>query len=86
MLPASSQRRAVWPVWLVLLLCLPAAGQKQAPVPAAEQHYERGVALLDKQQLDEAITELVLATRLNPRSADAYNALGIAWTRRSFCE
>ena len=33
---------------------------------------------MERQQLDAAIKELLLATRLSPKSADAHNALGIA--------
>src|SRR5918911_5024365 len=82
MLLANSHYHSVWLVLSLSLLWVTGYGQKQAPAPEAEQHYNKGVAYLEKRQLDEAITELVLATRLDPHSADAYNALGIAWARK----
>lgn len=41
-------------------------------------YYDRGLALLDKNQLDPAIEDFDEAIRLNPKDADAFNARGDA--------
>src|SRR6266496_11515 len=74
------------PTWIVLPLLilftsLWAYGQRE-PSQGARQHYKKGVELLEKQQLEEAIAELSSATKLNPKLVDAYNALGIALARK----
>jgi Flp pilus assembly protein TadD len=44
----------------------------------AEYHYTLALALNDAGNLNNAITELQEATRLNPRLADAWRNLGLA--------
>ena len=65
---------------LISLLSIWAYGQ--ASSGSALQHYKKGVAALEKQQLDAAIVELSLSTKINPRFADAHNALGKAQARK----
>jgi len=54
---------------LILLFSIWAYGQ--ASSGSAQQHYKKGVELLEKQQLDAAIEELSLSTRMMPGFADA---------------
>src|SRR5690349_10175837 len=67
---------------VVMLIALsPALAQHPAAV-TAEQHFSRGVALLDKQQVDRALAELRLAVKLKPGFAEAHNMLGVAFARK----
>src|SRR5713101_3086141 len=45
-------------------------------------YYDRGLAFLDKNQLDPAIEDFDEAIRLNPKDADAFNARGDAYRGR----
>src|SRR4029077_7427928 len=65
---------------LMLLFSIWAYGQTTSG--SAQQHYKKGVELLEKQQLDAAIAELSLSTRMNPGFADAHSALGNARARK----
>ena len=84
----NNQALVSWPhkatriaVVLILLCSSGVYGQKPSR-RGAHKHYEKGVKLLEKQQLDEAIAELLAATKLNPKLADAHKALGIALTQK----
>jgi len=55
----------------ILILLFFHFGVRQASSGSAQQHYKKGVELLEKQQLDAAIAELSLSTRMNPGFADA---------------
>src|SRR5687767_8589655 len=80
-------RKATWrflPFLLPILILLSSVcmyGQRQSS-RGARQHYEKGVQLLEKQQFDQAIAELLTATKLNPKLADAQIALGLARARK----
>jgi len=52
----------------------------------ADNHLEKGRALLDAGQLNEAITELSLATSIDAKSAEAYNLLGIAYKNKGLTQ
>src|SRR5437868_11793858 len=67
---------------LVLLICHSPVLAQRKPAVSAEQHFSRGVALLEKQQGDPAIEELRLAIKMKPGFAEAYNVLGLALARK----
>ena len=67
---------------LVLLVGTGVKAQRSSAAGTAESHYQKGIELLEKQQLESAIAKLLAATRLKPRFADAYKALGIAQARK----
>jgi Flp pilus assembly protein TadD len=52
----------------------------------SKEWLERGRALLDNGTLNEAIAALSLATSLDPKLAEAYNLLGVAYHRKSLTE
>src|SRR5205085_2820524 len=66
---------------LVCYSPVPALAQRAAAI-TAEQHFSRGVALLDKQQVDRALIELRMAIKLKPGFAEAHNMLGVALARK----
>ncbi len=53
---------------------------------SAKERLERGRALLDNGNLNEAIAELSLTTSVDPRLAEAYNLLGVAYHRKGMPE
>jgi len=63
----------------------PAAAASNADLGAAE-HLEHGRALLDDGDLNQAIAELSLATSMDPKLADAYNLLGVAYHRKGLTD
>src|SRR5829696_8773931 len=65
-------------VLAVLLLCVAVEGQTRETAPSAEQHYEKGVALLEQQQIDAALSEFREAVRLKPDAPGAHYYLGYA--------
>ncbi len=69
---------------VVLLVGTGVKAQSSSAAGAAESHYQKGIELLQKEQLESAIAELLAATRLKPRFADAYKALGIAQARKGY--
>src|ERR687898_424345 len=79
----SRSRKSTWMVVpiFILLSSFWVYGQKESS-RGARQHYQKGVELLAKQQLDQAIAELLAATKLNPRLVEAHNALGLALARK----
>ena len=50
--------------------------------PSAEQHFNRGLTLLDHCQLDEAIDEFTKAIELDPNHAGAYLIRGIIYNEK----
>lgn len=60
---------------------VPSAAAPGIDMGAAE-HLERGRALLDDGNLNDAIAELSLATSKDPKLAGAYNLLGVAYHRK----
>src|SRR6266545_6987923 len=78
------QTRMLHILVLVLLVMTSVQAQRSSAVGGAETHYKKGIELLEKQQLEPAITELLAATRLKPRFADAYKALGVAQARKGY--
>ncbi|MBI5642664.1 MAG: tetratricopeptide repeat protein [Deltaproteobacteria bacterium] len=55
---------------------------QQEAAPAADlgkEHFEKGVQLSLKGQLDEAIKEYETVLQFNPKSAETYNNLGFAY-------
>lgn len=56
------------------------------PDASAQEHLERGRALLDNENLNEAISELSLAESMDPKLADAKNLLGVAYGRKGMSE
>lgn len=56
-------------------------GQQQAAqgADAAKEHFDKGVQLSLKGQIDEAIKEYEETIRLNPKSSEAHNNLGFAY-------
>jgi Flp pilus assembly protein TadD len=68
---------------LCWLLCFTSGfALAQRTTPSAEQHFNRGIALLQGQQPDRAIGEFEAAIRLKPQYAEAHNALGLALARK----
>ena len=53
---------------------------------SAPERVERGRALLNNNQLNEAISELSLAASVDPKLADAHNLLGVAYHRKGLRE
>jgi tetratricopeptide (TPR) repeat protein len=45
----------------------------------ADAHYKRGIAWLDKGELDKAIADFTQAIRLDPKASDPYSDRGVAW-------
>ncbi len=45
----------------------------------ADAYYERGIAWLDKGELDKAIADFTQAIRLDPQSSGPYGERGVAW-------
>ena len=64
---------AIWIVVLVLVLLCSVFVNGQKESRGARHHYEKGIELLEKQELDQAIAELLAATKLNPKLVNAYN-------------
>src|SRR5260370_35276793 len=52
----------------------------------ADSHLEKGRALLNAGQLNEAITELSLATSTESKPSEAYNLLGVAYTNKGLTQ
>lgn len=52
----------------------------------AREHLERGRALLAKDRLSEAITQLSRAAAIDPRLKEAHNLLGVAYDRKGLTE
>ena len=77
---ADSRRQPSWATLLILiaLISLPAFGQKAPARESAEGHYQNGLALLQKQQVDLAITEFRASIRVNPKVAETHASLGFA--------
>lgn len=53
---------------------------------SARELLERGRALLDNGKLNEAIAELSRTTSVDPKMAEAYNLLGVAYHRKGMME
>lgn len=45
----------------------------------ADAYYERGIAWLDKGELDKAIADFTQSIRLDPQFSDPYSERGVAW-------
>jgi superkiller protein 3 len=59
-----------------------ALSQGAKPTPAAgtaEEHFQRGQALLDKKDADGAVREFLATLRLKPSHVEACNSLGLAF-------
>ncbi|HEY6120374.1 MAG TPA: tetratricopeptide repeat protein, partial [Pyrinomonadaceae bacterium] len=56
------------------------------PDASAIDHLERGRALLNDGKLNEAVSELSLATSMDPKLADAKNLLGVAYGQKRMTE
>jgi tetratricopeptide (TPR) repeat protein len=63
-------------IWLVLLLAAALAG---CGGESAEQYLQQGVKHFDQRNYDAAIASYQKALKLEPRSAAAYNLLGMAY-------
>jgi Flp pilus assembly protein TadD len=66
-------------------------GDRRRPAAAggeasAREHLERGRALLEAGQLNEAVTELSRAASLDPRLAQAHSLLAVAYDRKGLRE
>src|SRR5215813_13810166 len=59
-----------------------AAQNRQGGPGAADRHLSRGLSLLEKQEVDAAISEFKAAINLKPGFAPAFNAMGLALERK----
>ena len=65
-------------LFFILVFCFASAASLVVPQDRAGDHFNRGVALYDKGDLDAAIAEYREALHLKPDYADAHLNLGIA--------
>ena len=62
--------------------CLCRAQKEPVGPGAADRHLNRGIALLEKQEVDAAIAEFKAAINVKPNFAAAFNAMGLALERK----
>ena len=70
---------SVWSVVMMVVLAVGLAPPKGLSQTQAQKLLEQGAALVKKQQFDEAIASYKKAIQEEPKSAVAYNLLGMAY-------
>jgi tetratricopeptide (TPR) repeat protein len=58
--------------WIIAITLIVCAGCKAQTIDISEKHYERGLELLDKGDLQGALKEFQTTTKLNPNGAPAF--------------
>ena len=66
----------------ITFFCLASDFARGQRAETAAQHFNRGIALLEKQNIEGALSEFKLALKLNPRYSEAHNAMGLALARK----
>lgn len=73
------RKRRYWPVALTLFLSLLTAGCARSPEAKAAKHLQSAKALIEKHDYNRALLEARNAIQANPKSAEAYYELGLAF-------